>query len=95
MEAPDGCVPHHRIRCFHQLDLDAQVMEVIKAPFAVFRRLTSYSFAWTFVNWPFFACQIVAASLSLLTSIVFGVISLLHFGKGLAHYRSSTLPFRD
>jgi len=48
--------------------------------------LKSWSFAWTFVNWPFFACQIVAASLSLGATIVFGVISWLHFGKGLAHY---------
>jgi len=48
--------------------------------------LMSWSFAWTFVEWPFFACQIVAASLSLLTTIVFGVISWLHFDKGLAHY---------
>ncbi|KAJ7030469.1 hypothetical protein C8F04DRAFT_1113775 [Mycena alexandri] len=48
--------------------------------------LMSWSFAWTFVEWPFFACQIIAASLSLLTTIVFGVISWLHFDKGLAHY---------
>jgi hypothetical protein len=48
--------------------------------------LKSWSFAWTFVNWPFFACQIIAASLGLLATIVFGVISWLHFGKGLAHY---------
>ncbi|KAJ7170734.1 hypothetical protein C8R43DRAFT_1149934 [Mycena crocata] len=48
--------------------------------------LKSWSFAWTFVNWPFFACQMIAASLSLLTTIIFGVVSWLHFGKGLAHY---------
>lgn len=48
--------------------------------------LMSWSFAWTFVEWPFFACQIIAATLSLLTTIVFGVISWLHFDKGLAHY---------
>jgi len=48
--------------------------------------LKSWSFAWTFINWPFFACQIVAASLALLTTLIFGVISWLHFGKGLAHY---------
>ncbi|KAJ7678857.1 hypothetical protein DFH06DRAFT_1165035 [Mycena polygramma] len=48
--------------------------------------LKSWSFAWTFVQWPFFACQMVAATLSLLTTIVFGVVSWLHFGKGLAHY---------
>ncbi|CAK5269355.1 unnamed protein product [Mycena citricolor] len=46
----------------------------------------SWSFAFTFVNWPFFACLIVASTLSLLSTIVFGVLSLLHFGKGLAHY---------
>jgi len=48
--------------------------------------LKSWSFLWTFVNWPFFGCQMVAATLSLLTTIVFGVVSWLHFGKGLAHY---------
>ncbi|KAK7033170.1 hypothetical protein R3P38DRAFT_3313235 [Favolaschia claudopus] len=48
--------------------------------------LKSWTFAWTFVEWPFFACSIIAASLSLLATIVFGVISLLHFDKGLAHY---------
>ncbi|KAJ6576527.1 hypothetical protein DFH09DRAFT_1149585 [Mycena vulgaris] len=48
--------------------------------------LLSWSFAWTFVQWPFFACQIIAASLSLLATIVFGIVSWLHFGKGLAHY---------
>ncbi|KAJ7756487.1 hypothetical protein DFH07DRAFT_820746 [Mycena maculata] len=48
--------------------------------------LKSWSFAWTFINWPFFACQIIAASISMLATIVFGVISWLHFGKGLAHY---------
>ncbi|KAJ7364087.1 hypothetical protein DFH08DRAFT_838308 [Mycena albidolilacea] len=48
--------------------------------------LKSWSFAWTFVQWPFFACSIIAASLSLLATIIFGVISWLHFGKGLAHY---------
>jgi len=48
--------------------------------------LKSWSFIWTFINWPFFACQIIAASLSLLTAIGFGIMSWLHFGKGLAHY---------
>ncbi|KAJ6619810.1 hypothetical protein B0H10DRAFT_1148958 [Mycena sp. CBHHK59/15] len=48
--------------------------------------LKSWSFAWTFVNWPFFACQIIAASLSLLTTIVFGVVCWVNMGKGLAHY---------
>jgi len=48
--------------------------------------LKSWSFAWTFVEWPFFACSIIAASLSLLATIIFGVVSWLHFGKGLAHY---------
>jgi len=48
--------------------------------------LKSWIFVWTFVQWPFFACSIIAASLSLLATVVFGVISWLHFGKGLAHY---------
>ncbi|KAJ7067005.1 hypothetical protein C8F01DRAFT_1119953 [Mycena amicta] len=48
--------------------------------------LKSWSFAWTFVNWPFFAIQIVAASISLLSTIFFGIVSYLHFDKGLAHY---------
>ncbi|KAJ7104094.1 hypothetical protein B0H15DRAFT_808468 [Mycena belliarum] len=48
--------------------------------------LLSWSFAWTFVQWPFFACSIIAATLSLLTTIVFGVVCWFHFGKGLAHY---------
>ncbi|KAJ7274343.1 hypothetical protein B0H12DRAFT_1007129, partial [Mycena haematopus] len=48
--------------------------------------LKSWIFAWTFVQWPFFACSIIVASLSLLATFVFGVISWLHFGKGLAHY---------
>jgi len=48
--------------------------------------LKSWSFIWTFVQWPFFACSIIAASLSLLATIIFGIISWLHFGKGLAHY---------
>jgi len=48
--------------------------------------LKSWSFAWTFVEWPFFACQIIAATLCLLTTIIFGIVSWLHFGKGLAHY---------
>jgi len=48
--------------------------------------LKSWSFAWTFINWPFFACSIIAASLALLTTIIFGVVSWLHFGKGLAHF---------
>lgn len=48
--------------------------------------LKSWSFSWTFVNWPFFACSIIAATIALATTIVFGIISWLHFGKGLAHY---------
>ncbi|KAJ7650226.1 hypothetical protein FB45DRAFT_887343 [Roridomyces roridus] len=48
--------------------------------------LKSWSFLWTFINWPFFACQIVAASIALMATITFGIISYLHFGKGLAHY---------
>jgi len=48
--------------------------------------LKSWSFAFTFVNWPFFAVQIVAASIALLSTIIFGIVSYLHFDKGLAHY---------
>ncbi|KAF7312377.1 hypothetical protein MIND_00251000 [Mycena indigotica] len=48
--------------------------------------LKSWSFAWTFMNWPFFSVQFTAASVSLLSTIIFGVISYLHFDKGLAHY---------
>ncbi|KAF7327699.1 hypothetical protein MKEN_00349400 [Mycena kentingensis (nom. inval.)] len=48
--------------------------------------LKSWSFAFTFVNWPFFAIQIVAASISLVSTIGFGIVSYLHFDKGLAHY---------
>jgi hypothetical protein len=33
----------------------------------------------------------IAATLSLLATIVFGVVTWLHFGKGLAHYRSSAV----
>nr|GAT60702.1 predicted protein [Mycena chlorophos] len=46
----------------------------------------SWSFAWTFLNWPFFTVQYMVASTSLLFTVIFGVISYLHFDKGLAHY---------
>jgi len=48
--------------------------------------LKSWSFNWTFVNWPFFAVQIIIATLSLISTIGFCTVSYLHFGKGLAHY---------
>jgi len=48
--------------------------------------LKSWSFSWTFVNWPFFAVQIIIATLSLISTIGFGTVSYLHFGKGLSHY---------
>jgi len=48
--------------------------------------LKSWVFIWTFVQWPFFACCMISASLSLLATIIFGIVSVLHFGKGLAHY---------
>jgi len=48
--------------------------------------LKSWSFAWTFVEWPFFGASIVAASLALMSTVGFGIVSYLHFDKGLAHY---------
>ncbi|KAF7312374.1 hypothetical protein MIND_00250700 [Mycena indigotica] len=48
--------------------------------------LKSWSFVWTFMNWPLFTVQFTGASVSLLSTIIFGVISYLHFDKGLAHY---------
>jgi len=48
--------------------------------------LKSWSFAWTFLNFPFFTVQFMAASVSMLSTIIFGIISYLHFDRGLAHY---------
>ncbi|KAJ7285050.1 hypothetical protein C8J57DRAFT_1290289 [Mycena rebaudengoi] len=36
--------------------------------------------------WPFMACQIIAASISLMATIIFGIVCLMNMGKGLAHY---------
>ena len=43
-------------------------------------------FAWTFIEWPFFASMLVVSFLVQCGAGVFGVISWLGFGKGLAHY---------
>ena len=43
-------------------------------------------FAWTFIEWPFFACSTMVSMAVLLGAAIFGVISWLNFGKGLAHY---------
>ena len=43
-------------------------------------------FAWTFVEWPFFACTTTASLLVQLGALVFAVICWRGFGRGLAHY---------
>ena len=48
-------------------------------------------YRWTFIEWPFFACSTMVSMAVLLGAAIFGVISWLNFGKGLAHYRTSLL----
>ena len=46
-------------------------------------------YQWTFIEWPFFACSTIVSFFVLFGAGVFGVVSWLGFGKGLAHYRTS------
>ena len=43
-------------------------------------------YAWTFIEWPFFAAMTTVSLLVLSGALVFAVISWRGFGKGLAHY---------
>ncbi|KAI0752121.1 hypothetical protein C8Q74DRAFT_1373907 [Fomes fomentarius] len=43
-------------------------------------------YRWTFIEWPFFACSTLVSMVVLLGSVIFGTISWMGFGKGLAHY---------
>ncbi len=43
-------------------------------------------YAWTFVEWPFFACTTTASLLVQLGALVFSAICWRGFGRGLAHY---------
>ncbi|TBU56155.1 hypothetical protein BD310DRAFT_932019 [Dichomitus squalens] len=43
-------------------------------------------YVWTFIEWPFFASMVVVSFLVQCGAGVFGVVSWLGFGKGLAHY---------
>ncbi|PCH42976.1 hypothetical protein WOLCODRAFT_73957, partial [Wolfiporia cocos MD-104 SS10] len=43
-------------------------------------------FAWTFLQWPFFACLTCISFILLFATGLFGIICRLNFGKGLAQY---------
>ncbi|PIL26085.1 hypothetical protein GSI_11839 [Ganoderma sinense ZZ0214-1] len=43
-------------------------------------------YAWTFVEWPFFACTMTVSLLVQCGALVFAAICWRGFGKGLAHY---------
>ena len=43
-------------------------------------------YAWTFIEWPFFAAMTTVSFLVLSGALVFAIICWRGFGKGLAHY---------
>ncbi|TFK92896.1 hypothetical protein K466DRAFT_181277 [Polyporus arcularius HHB13444] len=47
---------------------------------------SSEVYRWTFIEWPFFACSTMVSMGVLLGAAIFGIISWVNFGKGLAHY---------
>lgn len=48
-------------------------------------------YRWTFIEWPFFACSTLVSMVVLFGSVISSTISWMGFGKGLAHYRTSSL----
>ncbi|RPD60844.1 hypothetical protein L227DRAFT_575013 [Lentinus tigrinus ALCF2SS1-6] len=46
----------------------------------------SHVYRWTFIEWPFFACSTMVSMGVLVGAAIFGTISWVNFGRGLAHY---------
>jgi hypothetical protein len=55
----------------------------------------SFSYRWTFYDWPFFGCFASGSLILLVASFVLGLICRLNFGKGLKQYLNAESAIND
>jgi len=46
----------------------------------------SIVYRWTFLQWPFMGCFVVASLVLLVSTVILGIICRMNFGKGLKQY---------
>lgn len=60
--------------------------------FYSFCTISSTSFRWTFVIWPFFAVMATISGALMVVTFSLGLVCLFNFGKGLPRYLNSEEP---